>query len=87
MSDGKRLYWSFSKLDHHILAVDIAGLVEAFTECSAKAHGFLGRTAGDEADNGIACCCARAASGHAPPPPSSVMNSRRFTARCLPCFR
>jgi hypothetical protein len=24
---------------------------EAFTECSAKARGFLGRAAGDEADN------------------------------------
>jgi NADPH:quinone reductase-like Zn-dependent oxidoreductase len=34
------------------------------------------------------CCCARAASGHATAaPPSSVMKSRRFTARCLPCFR
>src|SRR5215813_5635785 len=29
-----------------------------------------------------------AASGQAAAmPPSSVMNSRRFTARCLPCFR
>jgi len=28
-------------------------------------------------------CCARAASGHVPAaPPRSVMNSRRFTARC-----
>jgi hypothetical protein len=33
-------------------------------------------------------CCARAASGHAAAaPPSSVMNSRRFTVRSLPCFR
>src|SRR5262245_31957842 len=30
--------------------------------------------------------CARAASGHAAALPSSVMNSRRFTERCLPCF-
>ena len=37
---------------------------------------------------GIAGCCARAASGHAAAaPPSSVMNSRRFTAQYLPCFR
>src|SRR5262249_37215338 len=37
---------------------------------------------------GIARCCARAASGHATvAPPSSVMKSRRFTARCLPCSR
>src|SRR5262249_6747755 len=36
---------------------------------------------------GIAGCCARAASGHAAAaPPSSVMNVRRFTALCLPCF-
>jgi hypothetical protein len=33
-------------------------------------------------------CCARAANGHAAAaPPSSDMNARRFTARCLPCFR
>jgi hypothetical protein len=30
--------------------------------------------------------CARAANGHAVAPPSSVMNSRLFTARYLPCF-
>src|SRR5262249_32971216 len=37
---------------------------------------------------GIAGCCARAASGHATAaPPSSVIKSRRFTARCPPCFR
>ena len=37
---------------------------------------------------GIADCCARAASGHAAAaPPSSDMNSRCFTARCLPCVR
>jgi hypothetical protein len=33
-------------------------------------------------------CCARAASGQpAAAPPRSVMNSRRFTAQCLPCFQ
>jgi hypothetical protein len=31
-------------------------------------------------------CCVRAASGHVAAPPSSVMKSRRFTARTLPCF-
>jgi hypothetical protein len=37
---------------------------------------------------GIAGCCARAVSGHvAAALPSSVMNERRFTAQCLPCFR
>src|SRR5262249_3623387 len=37
---------------------------------------------------GIGGCCARAASGHtAAAPPSSVMKSRRFTARYLPCFQ
>jgi len=29
----------------------------------------------------------RAASGHIAVPPRSVMNSCRFTARCLLCFR
>jgi hypothetical protein len=32
-------------------------------------------------------CCARAINGHAAAPPRSVMNWRRFIARCLPCFR
>jgi hypothetical protein len=37
---------------------------------------------------GFTAGCARAESGHATAaPPSSVMNARRFTARCLPCFR
>src|SRR2546426_7970622 len=31
-------------------------------------------------------CCARAATGHAAAPPMNEMKSRRFTARCLPCF-
>jgi hypothetical protein len=35
---------------------------------------------------GTVACCARAGSGHVAAPPSSVMNSRRFAARCLPCF-
>src|SRR5262249_44600870 len=52
MSDGKRLYPPQPViLDRHVLAVDIAGLVEALTECSTKACGFLGRPAGHEADN------------------------------------
>jgi hypothetical protein len=34
------------------------------------------------------CCCARAVSGHATAvPPTRVMKSRRFTGRCVPCFR
>jgi hypothetical protein len=37
---------------------------------------------------GITACCARTTTGHATAaPPSSVKNSRRFTARCLLCFR
>jgi hypothetical protein len=35
---------------------------------------------------GIAGYCARTASGQTVAPPSSVMNSRRCTAQCLPCF-
>jgi hypothetical protein len=31
--------------------------------------------------------CLRKTSEGAAAPPSSVMKSRRFTARCLPCFR
>jgi hypothetical protein len=37
---------------------------------------------------GIEGCCAHAEGGHAAAaPPSSVMNERRFTARCLSCFQ
>jgi hypothetical protein len=37
-------------LDHHVLALDDAGFVEAFTECSGIARGGVGRPNGDEAD-------------------------------------
>jgi hypothetical protein len=66
-------------LDHHILAFHEAGFVEALTEFSAKARGFLGRPTGDKADNRHRGLLRAAASGHAAAaPPSSVMNSRRF---------
>ena len=38
-------------LDHHVLALDGAGFVEAFTERSGLAHGGLGRPAADKADH------------------------------------
>src|SRR5262249_11105448 len=38
-------------LDHHVLAFDIAGFVEAFAERSDIAYGVLGRPAVDEADD------------------------------------
>ena len=38
-------------LDRHVLALDVAGFVEAFTERSGKARGGLGRPAADEADH------------------------------------
>jgi hypothetical protein len=38
-------------LDHHVLAFDVAGFVEAFTERSGIAGGVLGRPAVDEADD------------------------------------
>jgi hypothetical protein len=48
----------------------------------------LGSTALRNPITGIADCCARAAIGYATAaPPRSVMNSRRFTARCLPYFQ
>ena len=37
-------------LDHHVLAFDVAGVVEAFAERSDIAYGVLGRPAVDEAD-------------------------------------
>jgi len=37
--------------DHHVLALDVAGFVEAFTERSSVARGGFARTAADEADD------------------------------------
>ena len=66
---GSRSYWSSSPavLDRHVLALDIAGFVQAFAECrhimrSARATRLLRNPT-----TGIAGCCARAASGQAPP--------------------
>jgi hypothetical protein len=36
-------------LNHYVLALDVAGFVEAFAERSGLAHGGLGRTGADEA--------------------------------------
>jgi hypothetical protein len=38
-------------LHHHVLALDIAGPVKAFTERSGWARGSLGRPAGDKTDD------------------------------------
>ena len=38
-------------LDHHVLAFDVAGFVEAFSERSGVPRGVLGRSAVDDADN------------------------------------
>ena len=70
-------------LDHHVLALDEADLVEAFTERS----GWRTLASADRPLTSRRCgirspCCARAASGHAAAaPPRSVMNSRRLVCR------
>ena len=53
MRGGRRSYWPASPviLDCHVLALDGAGFVEAFTERSGMAHGGLGRPAADKADH------------------------------------
>src|SRR5262245_62332174 len=38
-------------LDHHVLALDVAGFVEAFTERGGLARGGIGRANADESDN------------------------------------
>ena len=66
--------------DRDVLTFDIAGLLQALTECGhTKARAAAGGPPLRKPITGIAGCCARAASGHAAAPPSSVMNSRRFT--------
>src|SRR6516225_9257211 len=50
MIDGSRSNWPCSLvLDHHVLALDVAGFVEAFAERSVR--GVLGRPVADEADD------------------------------------
>ncbi len=64
-------------VDHHVLALDVAGFVEAFKERSDNARRDIGRPAVDEADDRYRCC-ARARSGQAAAaPPSTAMTSRR----------
>ena len=66
-------------LHRHVLALDVAGFVEAFTE---RSRAMRAEASGDwpltRPTTGIAGCCACAASGHAAAaPPRRLMNSRR----------
>ena len=52
MIDGSRSNWPCSLvLDHHVLALDVAGFVEGFAERSRIAPRGLGRPNIDEADD------------------------------------
>ena len=65
--------------DRHVLALDIAGVLQALAKCAQTVRDGSGDVGSRNPITGIAGCCARAASGHAAAaPPSSVMNSRRF---------
>ena len=73
--------------DCHIAALDEAGFAQALAK-RADIWALAGSHVLSNPITGIAGCCARAASGHAAAaPPNSVMNSRRFNCRCLPCFQ
>ena len=64
--------------DRHVLALDIAGFLEALAE--RDDDGLAVASADWELRNpitGTAGCCARATTGHAAAPPSPAMNSRR----------
>ena len=65
--------------DRDVLALDIAGFVEALAERGQSMLPIVSASRHQRNPiTGIAACCARAASGHAAAaPPSSVMNSRR----------
>src|SRR5262249_55207228 len=66
--------------DRHVLALDIAAVLEALAECAHTVRKRVGDVPPRNPITGMAGCCARAASGHAAAaPPSSVMNVRRFT--------
>ena len=51
-------------LDRHVLAFDVAGLVQALAECGQGARPAHRRVGLRNPITGIAGCCARAASGH-----------------------
>ena len=53
--------------DRHVLALDIAGLLQALAKCAQTVRDVSGDVASRNPITGIAGCCARAASGHAPP--------------------
>ena len=62
-------------LDRYVLAFDVTGVVEAFTECGRLTREGISPT------TGIAGCCAWPASGQARiMPPSATLNSRRLTS-------
>ena len=50
-------------LDRHVLALYVAGFVEAFAERSDIAYGVLGRPAIDEADGSQQSSCGREQAG------------------------
>ena len=65
-----------SVLDCDVLALDVAGFAEGFTERNNTAHGGLCDCPLTKPTTGIAGRCARAASGHAAvAPPRSAMSS------------
>ena len=75
------------ELDNDALALDEAGFAEPLAEAGQASALPSADPVWRRPTTGIGDCCPRATSGHAAAPPSSVMNSRRFTAQYLPCFR
>ena len=54
--------------DRHVLALDIAGVLQALAKCAQTVRVSRQAMCGSRNPiTGIAGCCARAASGHAPP--------------------
>jgi len=63
--------------DRDVLALDIAGRLEALAKYAQTIAEISGDAEWRTPITGIADCCARAASGHAAAPPTVAKNFRR----------
>src|SRR5262249_26681870 len=68
-----------SVFNRYVLALDIAGLLQALTKSAPTVHAHVGDLVSRNPIAGTAVCWARAASGHiaATPPSSAAKNFRR----------
>jgi hypothetical protein len=75
-----KLIFSRAILDHHVLALDVAGILETLSDTFMRSVSASDVAGESIPTTGIVRCCALAASGHAAAVPINVMKSRRLIA-------